>query len=186
MNKIRRNLIVVAALALSLYCSRPAAGAAQVPTISGAQAFETLKRLAGEWHSEAKETGGPDSVTILYRVTSGGSAVMETMFPGTGHEMVTMYHLDNGKLVMTHYCAAGNQPRMKLTADSTAADLYFKFAGGSNLNPKKDGHMHSAHLHLPDSDHFTGEWGGYKDGKPSDVVRFSMVRAQRTAKLESR
>lgn len=29
--------------------------------------------------------------------------------------MFTAYHLDVGKLVMTHFCEAGNQPRMRIT-----------------------------------------------------------------------
>ena len=56
-------------------------------------------------------TSGPRS---SYRVASGGSVVQETLFPGSPHEMISMYHLAGGQLVMTHYCAMGNQPRMKL------------------------------------------------------------------------
>ena len=54
-----------------------------------------------------------DQVVSTYRVTAAGSAVMEVLFPGTDHEMVTVYHQDGDDLILTHYCAAGNQPRMK-------------------------------------------------------------------------
>jgi hypothetical protein len=48
-------------------------------------------------------TGMP--VRVEYRVTGAGSAVVETLFPGTPHEMVTVYHARKGVLCMTHYCA---------------------------------------------------------------------------------
>ena len=50
----------------------------------------------------------------LVRTTGGGSAVTETLFPGTAHEMMSVYHMDGDDLVLTHYCAGGNQPRMML------------------------------------------------------------------------
>src|SRR5690242_6096011 len=73
-------------------------------------AFGRLKSLAGEWKCEAREGGHVPgkAATILYRVTANGSTVMETLFPGTDHEMVSMYHLDGDDLKMTHYCAIGN------------------------------------------------------------------------------
>ena len=72
---------------------------------------DLIKKLEGEW----KVTGGDEhhgkEGKVTYKVTAAGSTLMETQFPGTGHEMVTMYHLDGDELKATHYCAAGNQPR---------------------------------------------------------------------------
>ena len=72
----------------------------------------------------------------MIKVTAAGSAVHETIFPGTGHEMVSMYHADGKDLIMTHYCALGNQPRMKLDPKSSVdkGEFRFKFAGGSNID----------------------------------------------------
>ena len=65
-------------------------------------------------------------------------------------EMVSINHMDKGNLLMTHHCAIGNQPRMKLNAaKSTATDLVFDFDGGTNLNPRRDPHMRILHLTLP-------------------------------------
>jgi hypothetical protein len=65
-------------------------------------------------------------------------------------EMLSVYHLDRDRLLMTHYCALGNQPRMKLNPrKSTATELAFDFDGGTNLNPHRDAHMHSLTLTLP-------------------------------------
>ena len=80
---------------------------------------------------------------MSYRVTGAGSALVETQFPGSPHEMVTVYYVDGNDLVLTHYCAARNQPRMKLVR-ATDTDLVFEFTGRSNLDPAKDMHTHDA------------------------------------------
>ena len=117
--------------------------------ISAADAFASLQKLQGEWRGPAMQKDMPPGHSI-YRVTAGGSAVQETIFPGTKMEMLSVYHMDKGRLLMTHYCALGNQPRMKLnTRKSTARDLVFDFDGGTNLNVHRDMHMHSLTLTLP-------------------------------------
>src|SRR5262245_23582703 len=67
--------------------------------------LEQFKQLAGDW--VGKEVKGPNEgkeVRASYKVTSGGSAVVETLLPGTDHEMVTVIHPDGNDLVLTHYC----------------------------------------------------------------------------------
>jgi hypothetical protein len=117
--------------------------------VTPAEAFASLKKLQGDWRGPAMQKGMPLSHSV-FRVTAGGSAVEETIFPGTKMEMVSVYHMDKGNLLMTHYCMLGNQPRMKLNAKkSTAQELVFDFDGGTNLNPRRDPHMHSQRLTLP-------------------------------------
>ena len=118
---------------------------------TAADAFASIKKLAGEWRGPAMQKGMPKSHSI-FRVTAGGSAVEETIFPGTKMEMISIYHMDKGDLLMTHYCMLGNQPRTKLnTRKSTATELVFDFDGGTNLNPRRDMHMHSLTLTLAGS-----------------------------------
>ena len=181
MKTINPTLLLFSVMTFLLLPHQGQADSTRRPTVSGTEAFECLKRLAGQWQGTAAEPGALPSVTVIYRVTSANSVVLESLFPDTDHEMLTVYHLDKGKLVMTHYCAMGNQPHMKLASSSTVSDLHFQFAGGSNLNPSKDAHMHSAHIHLRDADHITGEWQGYKDGRPSDAVKFDLVRSKQPA-----
>jgi len=81
---------------------------------------------------------------VTYRLASGGSVVEETLFPGTPHEMISMYHVVDGELVLTHYCAMANQPRMRLDRKASAPErLVFAFDGGTNFDPAKDTHGHS-------------------------------------------
>ena len=146
--------------------------------------FEKLKSLAGEWVMESVQEGADakpekkadEQVAIVYKGISAGSTVMEHLFPGTPHEMVTMYHLDGPDLVLTHYCAAGNQPRMKAEKSDDANKLVFKFAGGTNMDPAKDGHMHDLTLTFVDADHIKAEWTYFEDGKKSDVTVFELKR----------
>lgn len=139
-------------------------------------AFSRLKTLAGEWKGTIGSPDGPPG-RVIYRVTANGHTVMETLFPGTDHEMISMYHLDGGDLVLTHYCAAGNQPRMKFEpAASSATELVFSFTGGTNLDPAKDGHIHNGRLRLPAADRLEADWVFYSDGKPAGTNRFLLKR----------
>ena len=77
------------------------------------RAFENLKKLVGDWVQANPKTEAEKSVVALrYRLIAADSVVVETDFPGTDKEMVTMYHRDGDQLVLTHYCMCGNQPRI--------------------------------------------------------------------------
>jgi len=130
--------------------------------------FERMKKLAGTWVEADKDGKPTDKVFSVVRVIAGGSAVHETAFPGQPQEMVSVYHLDKGDLVMTHYCVLGNQPRMKADPASPKNQIRFAFAGGSNLDPAKDTHMHEATLTFVDDDHLEIAGVAWVDGKPSE------------------
>jgi hypothetical protein len=141
---------------------------------AGPAAFEKLRALNGEWRGTVQSKDGPP-VTVTYRTTSNGNAVLEDLFPGTSHEMITIYHLDGDALVLTHYCALGNQPRMSLT-NSDPGELVFDFAGGANVKPEVDAHMHSARISLRDPDHLESEWVVYQSGRRLDSKKFFLER----------
>ena len=143
----------------------------------GASALDPLKKLAGEWVGKAGPSGGQMmDATVTYRVTANGSAVMETLFPGASEEMVTMYTVDKGGLVLTHYCAAGNQPRMMARKSAAANELVFDFAGGANINPARDQFMHNAKLVFVDDDRLRSEWTDWKNGKKTQTMVFELER----------
>lgn len=140
--------------------------------------LEQLKKLAGTWQADTKGMG---KVTVVYRVVAGGSTVMETIAPGTPHEMVTMYHLDGEDLVLTHYCVLGNQPRMKAKKDPKEGTLDFRCVGGSNMKCETDEHMHSALLTFVDADRLTAEWGNLQGGKVDHTMKFEYARQKKEA-----
>jgi hypothetical protein len=68
---------------------------------------------------------------------------------------------------LTHYCVLGNQPRMKANAKSPTNEIVFEFAGGGNLDPSKDKHMHAMTLSIDDDDHYEVKGTGWENGAPS-------------------
>jgi hypothetical protein len=137
-------------------------------------AFEKLKSLAGDWTATIEEM---PPAKFTYKVTANGSTVMETLFAGTEHEMVTMYHLDGDDLRLTHYCHAKNQPHLVLDrAKSKANDLYFAFEGGTNFNPATDEHMHEGRMIFHGPKEVEGHWTGYAQGKPVGTHKFVLTR----------
>lgn len=148
--------------------------------LDGKATLERLKGLAGEWRGHVTTPDGPPA-TVVYAVTAGGSTVTERLFPGTGHEMLTVYHLDGSDLVLTHYCAMGNQPRMRLAqaAGADPLELRFDFAGGANVDPAKDGHMHSGRMVLRGPDRLEAEWAVYDKGKQAGANKFFLERVRK-------
>src|SRR5882762_11523952 len=111
-----RRFAMLAALVLSAGTARAAAPAeaAAVPARPASASLERLKTLAGEWvAAEDGDMAKKGDLVARYAVTASGTAVVETVFPGREHEMVTVYHDDGPDLVLTHYCMEGNQPRMR-------------------------------------------------------------------------
>jgi hypothetical protein len=162
--------------AIALVAVAGAAKADQKTASVNAKRLGALKQLAGDWVEVGKDGKPTAKVISSFRVTARGTAVQETLFPGSDHEMVTMYHLDGEDLILTHYCALGNQPRMRAEPGPDVHTIAFKFIGGTNLKSNDDHHMHQATLTLRDKDHFQAEWISSKEGKTCHQVRFSLVR----------
>ena len=181
-----RNPISLLGLFLVLGSLLVAPATLEAGEADAAAAFDTLKGLAGTWKGEAtpegeipKEEAEIDRQPVHeFRVSANGSVVMETMNPGTDHEMINMYHLDGDELLLTHYCSSGNQPHMKLDRmASSATELKFDFAGGTNMDPAVDGHVHSAHLTIKDDGTLKSSWTGYDKGKEVAKMHFDLKRS---------
>lgn len=136
--------------------------------------FEKLKSLVGEW--EGKEGKDGEKFTMTYKLTSGGSALVETMGPGTEHEMVTVIHPDGDGLILTHYCMLGNQPQMKAAGKLDGDKLAFKFLRITNAKSDKDMYMHDVTFTFVDKDTVKTEWTNYHDGKEKGHVTFELKR----------
>lgn len=127
-----------------------------------------IKKLAGDWYEADKDGKATTKLASQIRVTAGGSAVREILFPGTDMEMVSIYTQEGSDLVMTHYCVLGNQPRMKAEAGSTARKIVWKCVGGGNIKLDKDTYMGGGTLTIVDDDHLTFECIKCENGKPCE------------------
>ena len=148
--------------------------AAPATAQSKAQAtFDRLKTLAGEW--EGSLAGATSRVS--YRVISNGSVLEETMKNGEEDTMITIYHLDGDRLMVTHYCGAGNQPRMVAALDPKTPNVVaFKFLDATNLSSPDAGHMRNLVVTLVDKDHLTQQWSWHEKSKDDRMELFKFTR----------
>lgn len=164
---MRRKLIsTFASLSLALVT---AAGRAQEPTgVKGNAGFDLVKSLAGNWEGATPE-GRP--LHVSYSLVSNGSAVLERRLEGGEAEMVTLYSANGNRVVVTHYCSAGNQPQMQTAPISgSPQELSFVFVRATNLVSKATGHMVGLKLALADRDHMVQEWTWSEGGKTSTAA----------------
>ena len=140
-----------------------------------AQAFDKLKTLTGHWEAQMP-TG---KAHVDYELLAGGTVLAShDKIPGEP-EMLTVYHLDGDRLVLTHYCSAGNQPHMQAEPfDPPSNELRFAFVSASNLAHAGTGHMHRAVFRFNGPDDVTEEWTWYQNGKVgfSEPLTFHRVK----------
>ena len=161
-----RRLLTISSLFFAATVSAGIAGRAVANNeVDAGTAFSRLKALVGDWDIESSR----GKAHSRFELIAGGSVLLEHFTEPGGQEMLTAFHLDGSRLVLTHYCLAGNQPQMVAEKfDRASGELDFAFAGGSNISPGA-GHMHDAVFHLSSNDHFDAKWDFVEAGK----VKFS-------------
>lgn len=166
---------VLAAMVIWLGLAGPVAHAIDKQDTNAAAAFNKLKTLTGNWEATSER----GRVTSSYEVIANGSTLVERVnVPGEG-EMLTVYHLDGNRLVLTHYCTAGNQPHMQAEVyDPASNQLVFNFAGGGNLSNPNTGHMHHVLYKFASADAFTTNWAFQENGKPKFVENIEYHRVK--------
>lgn len=130
---------------------------------SSQKAFDQMKSLAGKWEG----TLDGKKMHVSLRVTSMGNALMHEMTgAGRPDDPITMFNLDGDRLLLTHYCDAGNQPRMVATVSPDGKSITFNFLEATNLLSSQMGHMQRVVFSFIDPDHHTEEWEfAMADGK---------------------
>ena len=137
-------------------------------------AFESLKALVGTWEGKTKMDGKDLDVKAVYELTSGGTAIVEKLNPGTPMEMVTVYANNGQKVNATHYCALGNQPQMTLK-QVKGNNFTFEMVGTNGLSNKNEMHMHGVVLSI-EGNKLKQEWTNYKDGKKGEAHTFELAK----------
>ena len=136
------------------------------------KSFDKLKSLTGNW--EGKGSNG-QNLKVAFRQTAGGSALMSQIL-GV-EDMISMFHLDGNRLLMTHYCGAGNQPRMQASMSPDGKTITFQFVDATNLASPTAGHMVHLVITMPDSDHHTEDWT-FAQGDKEMKEHFDLTRSK--------
>lgn len=177
-------------------------------SVDARTAFEALRGVEGDWSGEVldgpwinegaggegvEQDGEARPVEGRYHVTAGGSVVEATMFKGTPREMVMMFHLDNGKLLLTQYGLGEDSTKLSAdilmpTTSDAASDvaprssrepdgvgIRFLRARGANPAPSDDEYLHHVTVFIRRD--MTGMfWTFYKDGAPTRVVSVELTQ----------
>ena len=163
----RVQALLILFFGITFFAASPARGGDASTT------FENLKALAGEWQGKKSEG---QAVNASYKVISNGSAVVETLKPAEEPSMVTVYHLDGNHLRMAHYCAAGNQPRMKASPLGPHS-VTFDFVDATNLAKPTDGHMNNLTIDFLGAERVRHKWTWLQNGEKQDnVFEFKRVK----------
>ena len=162
-------LLSVSAMAFAQSDAHNHAAQSDAQKSDAQKSFDQLKTLAGDWHAKVttdppvKEMGNGTTVDVSLRVTSRGNALVHEMGamgkqddPTKSDHPVTMFYLDGDRLLLTHYCDAGNRPRMSARVSPDGKTVEFDFldvAGNTQY-----GNMYHAVFTLIDANHHTEDW----------------------------
>lgn len=170
---MKRRFALMAGLLLATVAVQ--AAGPKSDNVSAAEAFSRLKTLEGNWVGDTQM----GKVQLSYELIAGGTSLVEREKGEKMPEMMTVYFVDGDRLLLTHYCMAGNQPRMQATSfNPESGDLEFHFLDATNLANPNAGHMHNAKIHIVDKDHLSSQWEFYENGqkKMAETSQYTRVR----------
>lgn len=162
----------ITALAVLLFAAAAHAGPeTKLPPPATNPTFERLKSFAGDWVAKDGSQGS-------YSVVSGGNAVMEKIMMGPNDAMITMFVPDGDAVVVTHYCAVGNTPRMRgKLASPDSKTLSFAFLDALNVKPGTTVMNGLSYEFDPkDPSKLTEDWTSIENGKAGDHVKMELTR----------
>lgn len=158
--------------------SEAGAGASTLAPITkevAAGTFERLTGMEGAWTGVSTK-GWSEEMT--YTTIARGSCVLERSFDAHPNEtMLTLYHLDGERLLLTHYCVARNQPRLVATRASADGNVVeFTFLDATGIASREQGHMDRLVMSFG-TDAVVKQWYWYADGAESPMERITLTRA---------
>ena len=178
--KSLRIMLPVVLMSLSAMAFAQSDAQKPVAPSDAQKSFGKMKTLAGSWEGQVSTVPPEPSIEgkltqISFRVTSMGNTLMHEMtIGGRPDDPITMLYLDGDRLLLTHYCDAGNRPRMtgKMSPDGKKVEFELKDISGST-----EQHMHHSVFNIIDANHHTEDWTFMMKDKPIHA-HFDLKRVQ--------
>jgi len=155
-----------------------AAGALQDKESPTGPTLAAIVALAGDWYAVDEDGAVTDQLVSRYRVTAGGNAVLETVFPGQDEEMITMYHQDGKDLVLTHYCVVGNQTSYRASFDADGKTLVYTCTGVTNTDTHDAAHMHEGRIAPAAGGRLQSTWNMIEKGESIFLADYTLARKE--------
>jgi hypothetical protein len=133
--------------------------------------LDRFKSLSGTWTGKGAHG---ETAEVTYRLIAGGTSVMADIQMGD-EAMTSLFYVDKGRLLMTHFCPSNNQPRMQAVIEPVDKTVTFDFLDATNLPTPETGHMHKVVYVFTDSEHYSEDWTWKHEGKDSHF-QFEMQR----------
>ena len=162
---------------LATGCHAPKAETSQwspKPAVASPDVMDRFRAMDGTWTANYDNPDFPPAET-KYRTIAAGSAVVETIFEGQPHEMITVIHLDGDQLRATHYCAAQNQPNLVAEA-ITPEVVEFATLDVTNIASPDALYMGAARYEGVDDDHVTVRWTSFEKGQRGEDLSVKLSR----------
>lgn len=187
MKSLRVTLFLVL-VSLSVVAFAQSTATAVAPS-AAQKSFDVMKTLAGSWEGSVTidppqpEMSDGKPLHVSLRTTSRGNAMVHEMQeagtqldPTRYDHPVTMIYVENDRLLLTHYCDAGNRPRMvgKVSPDGKKVEFEFlDLSGGNNY-----GHMYHAVFTTIDANHHLEDWTYMMPGDKPLHAHFDLQRTK--------
>ena len=182
--------VVLMSLATLAFAQSEANKPADKPVPTDAQkSFSLLKSLSGAWQGSVTtdpplpNMGNGTHTQVTMRVTSSGNALVHEIHepdkpddPTKYEHPLTMLYLDRDRLLLTHYCDAGNRPRMAARTSPDGKTVEFDFvdlSGGTQF-----GYMYHALFTVIDASHHTEDWTYMMTGDKPLRAHLDLKRTQ--------
>lgn len=143
--------------------------------LPAAAVFDRLKALEGRW--VGRSTKGWEEA-VQFQTIAAGSVVLHQSFDAhPGEKMMTMFYLHEGRLMLTHFCVSGNQPRLAATQfEDDGRTVTFTFHDATGIASRDQGHMDKLVYRFIDEDHVTAQWTWYQDGSENWLEEIRLER----------
>lgn len=170
---MKKNILITAVGVVCLVAY--AAGDGSQNPVDGKQGLTHLQTLVGEWQADTPM----GKAHVTFETIAGGSALVERDTMEHMPPMETTFYLDGNRLLLTHYCDLGNQPRLEARGyDYNSHTIEFAFLDGTNLASPAASHMHNASYRFIDANHFSTRWELYENGREKSVESFEFTRVR--------